>query len=92
MKVFTVHSTDEWETRTSEAQIGIFSTVEKARDCVKEVFNYNNEGKLVIEEAFIDEIDSGAKLEVYSFENGLEWKSDYSNAELGSLAMESLSN
>jgi len=53
---------------------------------------FDEDTKVVIEETIIDEVDSGTKLEVYSFESGLEWKSETSNAKIGSMIMVSLSS
>jgi len=88
MKVFTVYTTDLWESRISEDAVGIFSTVEKARDCVLSIIEEGT--KVAIEEMIIDEVDSGAKLEVYSFDEHieLEWKSEFSNAQYGQLKRE----
>jgi hypothetical protein len=88
MKVFGVYTTDMWETRSEDSQKGIFSTVDLARDCVREL--QEEDTKVIIETMTIDEVDSGAKLEVYDFVNGLEWNSTNSDAEVGSLAMVSL--
>lgn len=88
MKVYGVYSTDNWETRTSENYIGIFSTPELARKQVLD--NIDSDTKIVIEEIVIDEVDSGAKMEVYSFESGLKFKSISSDAQYGSFAMATL--
>ncbi len=90
MKVFTVYTTDVWETTSSEDTIGIFSTIELARENVLD--NINEETKVVIKETILDKIDSDVKVEVYRFEQGLEWKSETSDLEIGSKAMVCLSS
>ena len=90
MKVFTVYTTDVWETTSSEDTIGIFSTIVLARENVLD--SIDEETKVVIKETTLDKIDSNVKMEVYSFKQGLEYKSDTSKLEIGSQAMAYLSS
>ncbi len=90
MKVFTAYITDVWETGSSENIICVFSTIELARKTVLD--NIDEETKVIIKETTLDEIDSDITLEVYSFERGLEYKSETCDLEINSRAMVYLSS
>lgn len=81
--IYGVYLTDEWESRASDEYIGFFSTPKLARASAAETLRHNDGNKVVIEKIIVDEVDGGAKFEVYCFKNGLEWKSKESDAAIG---------
>ena len=87
-KFFRVYNTDIWESRDSEIHNGVYSSFAKARETVKLITEPDQ--KTIIEELYLDEDDSGAKLVVYDFEYGSEYKNNDTLEELpelGDLAM-----
>ena len=90
MKVYQAYKTDMYEQVDNTEVLGICSTVEKAREFIRKAMD--RDCKLIIEEVIVDEYDSGAKLEVYTLENGLEWKSENSDANYGDMKMLLLTN
>ena len=74
--VFLTYSTDEWQSKDSYELEGVSSSLEKAHEVVKKIFdNYGDNVKAVIQKT---EVDSNVfdDIEVYSFYSGLEWHRD----------------
>jgi len=87
MKVYQVYTTNMWQDSDSRENIGIASDVETARVFVRSALDDNSsEFKVVIEVCNVDEYEGYSKFEVYDFQDGLEWKSNESDAEIGSLS------
>ncbi len=79
MKIFGVYTTDNEERESARNYIAFNSDIDKARETVAYVIE--DEAKVVIEEIILDELDSGAKFEVYSSVYGLVWKNEESLVE-----------
>lgn len=91
MNVYQIYSADVWLNSKSKEDIGIASSIEKARGFVKSALSESNaDVKIVIETCKVDEYSGYAQFEVYDFECGLEYKNNDSDAEYGFLKMVSL--
>jgi len=86
MKVYTVWTTDIWQTCTSMRQVGVFSTPTKARECIVDYIDEDT--KVVINMIEVDTITTGEiEFEVYSLDSGLEEKDENSDLEINSKEM-----
>lgn len=73
MKIFGVYTTNDHEEQSENKYVIYADTIKIARETVACVID--DYDKVIIEEIMLNELDSGAKFEVYSREAGLEWKS-----------------
>jgi len=87
MKVYQIYTTNVWQDDSSRENIGVASDIETARAFVRSALDDNSsEFKVIIEVCNVDEYEGYSKVEVYDFQDGLEWKSNESDAEIGSLS------
>jgi len=77
MKVFLVWLTDMFE--KDRELIIITDDIEYAREQVLKSITEDN--KIVIEEAYLNEVDSGSKFEVYDYISGLEYINEESEVD-----------
>jgi len=86
--VYLVFSADEWQSNASYELEGVCSSLEKAHDVVVKILKEYPDCKAVVKTTHFDE-NSFSDIEVFSFESGLEWKSEASSSDYGYLALNS---